>query len=214
MTTAMPAVRQVLVDRRFVGEHELLIRAVRDAHDVDVAELGAALAPVRVGHDVVPPNLATGVDSRARRDGPVEQRVVPRHALAGRERLDVFEERREAPDHAFAVQPARDVVELVAPRRRLRPRALATADDDLVRRELALERRQHAPLEVGQRHDVGVEHCAGFVRPAAGLHPAPPHVPDAEREQPLRRHEPRALRADLPRADNAACFSIENPCGS
>ena len=31
-------------------------------HDVDVAELRAALAPVGVGHDVVPADLAAGLD--------------------------------------------------------------------------------------------------------------------------------------------------------
>ena len=42
----------------------VLLRAVRHAHDVDVAELGAAFAPVGVGHDVVAADLAAGSISR------------------------------------------------------------------------------------------------------------------------------------------------------
>src|SRR5690349_2813974 len=44
--------RQVLVDGPLVREHGVLLRPVRDSHDVHVAELVAALAPVTVGEDV------------------------------------------------------------------------------------------------------------------------------------------------------------------
>src|ERR1035437_3457863 len=43
---------EVGVDGGLVGEDHLLVGAVGDAHDVDVVEFGAALAPVGVGHDV------------------------------------------------------------------------------------------------------------------------------------------------------------------
>ena len=51
----------MFVDRFFVGEDFLFFLAVRDAHDVDVAKLRAALTPVGVGHDVVAADLLAGL---------------------------------------------------------------------------------------------------------------------------------------------------------
>src|SRR4029078_11521854 len=48
---------QVLVDRALVGEDEVFVGAVGDAHDVDVAEFFTGLAPVGVSHDVEPSDL-------------------------------------------------------------------------------------------------------------------------------------------------------------
>ena len=79
----MPTVVEVLVDGGLVGEDEFLVRAVGDAHDVDVAELRAAFAPVGVGHDVEAADLPAGFDLAAGGDGPVEQGVVLGHLLAG-----------------------------------------------------------------------------------------------------------------------------------
>ena len=56
---------------RLVGEHDLFVRAVRHAHDVHVAELRPAFAPVGVRHDVMASHLAAGFDLTAGGHGPV-----------------------------------------------------------------------------------------------------------------------------------------------
>ena len=58
-----------------------------DAHDIDVAELGARLPPIGVGDDVVAADFPSGIEFHARRHRPVEQGVVPRHLLARRSGL-------------------------------------------------------------------------------------------------------------------------------
>src|SRR6266542_5986235 len=65
--------REVLVDGLLVREHEILLRPVRHRHDVHVAELRAALAPVAVREDVEAPDLASRLDLAAGRHGPVEE---------------------------------------------------------------------------------------------------------------------------------------------
>ena len=75
---------------------------------------------------------------------PEEARRAPRR-LQQREALEEVRERRAR---------ARD------------PRVVL----DLLRVELPLERLQHAPLRVGQLHEVGVEHLARLLRPVARLH--------------------------------------------
>ena len=99
---------QVLVDRRLVGADEIAVRAVGDGHDVDVLEFGAALAPVAVREDVVPPDFAARLDFAPGGHGPVEERVEAGDALAGRGRLDVLEESREAADHLALVEALGD----------------------------------------------------------------------------------------------------------
>src|SRR5205823_3233363 len=102
---------QVLVDGALMGEDEVFVGAVRDAHDVDVAELLAGLAPVSMGHDVEAADLSARVQLAALRDGPVEQGVVLGDLLAGFELLDVLEEGGEPADDAATVEVAGDGVE-------------------------------------------------------------------------------------------------------
>ena len=136
------------VDRGLVREHERFVGAVRDTHNVHVVELGAGLAPVAVGKDVVAAYFATGLDLATRRDGPVEERVIAGDALAARRFLDVLEERREAPEELTLVQRLCHSAELIKRNARLtRPRIPQLAGD-LFRRELALQRGEHAPLEL------------------------------------------------------------------
>ena len=92
------------VDRTLVREKQILIRAVRDAHDVDVIEFLAPLSPIGVSHDVEPPDFPPGVEFLSRGNGPVKQGVEFGHALAPRQWLDVFEKRREPSNDAAAVQ--------------------------------------------------------------------------------------------------------------
>src|SRR5690606_31565251 len=71
-----PCLFQMLIDGRLVGEHESLLGTVAPRHDVHIAELGAALTPVRMGEDVVPADLLPGLDLPARGNLPVEEGIV------------------------------------------------------------------------------------------------------------------------------------------
>ena len=62
----------MLVDGGFVRQNHFLFLAVGDAHDVNVVEFRAALAPVGVGHDVEAADLLPGFNLAAGRDGPVK----------------------------------------------------------------------------------------------------------------------------------------------
>ena len=184
------------VDRLLVGEQQRLVRAVGHAHDVDAAELGAALAPVGVRHDVVAAHLAAGVELAARRHGPVEERVVARHRRRPADRLDVFEERREPPQHAAAAETLGGLAEAVEGQPRLggalRPEA--GAGDEFARGELALERGGDAPFEGAELLDRRLDDGARLLGAAAGGEAAAADVADAEGEQRLRRHQPERLR--------------------
>ena len=105
---------EVGVDGVFVGEEQLLVGAVGDAHDVDVIEFRPALAPIGVGHDVEAPDLPAGVDFPAGRDGPVKEGVEAGDALAVGERLDVLEEGGESPDDAAAIEVVGDAAKFLA----------------------------------------------------------------------------------------------------
>src|SRR5262245_18300004 len=67
--------RQMLVDSRFVRENEVFISTVRDCHDIYVAELRAALAPVSMRENMVTPHFAARFDFTSCRNGPMEKRV-------------------------------------------------------------------------------------------------------------------------------------------
>ena len=70
------------------------------------------------------------------------------------------------------------------------------AENTFVRLQFTLQLRQHFPLARGEFDDLRIRHLGQIVRPAARLHPAPPHVADAEGEQALGGHqaEQRATR--------------------
>src|SRR4051795_6158143 len=82
-----PDLREIRVDGRLVREHRVLLRSVRHGHDVHVAELWPALAPVAVREDVEASDLTAGLNLAARRHGPMEKRVESRHAFARLQRL-------------------------------------------------------------------------------------------------------------------------------
>ena len=72
----------MLVDRRLVRAHEIAVGAVRDGHDVDVVEFGAAFAPVTMGQDVMAPDFPARLVFASGGDRPVEERVEAGDALA------------------------------------------------------------------------------------------------------------------------------------
>src|SRR5437763_858883 len=99
------------IDGSLVREHERFVGSMRDGHDVDVGELGSALAPVRVRQDMMAADLAAGFDLPPFRYPPVKQRVVPGHAIATCRWLHVLEEGGEATDHSPFVERLGDVDE-------------------------------------------------------------------------------------------------------
>src|ERR1700730_11254022 len=62
---------EMFVDRELVPEHNLFVRAVRHGHDIHVAELGPALAPVRVSKNVMASHLPPRFDLSPGRNTPV-----------------------------------------------------------------------------------------------------------------------------------------------
>src|SRR5687768_28676 len=62
--------REMDVNRRLVLDDEVLVEPVRHRHHVDVAELSPAFAPVSVGEDMMPGDLASGFDFSALRHLP------------------------------------------------------------------------------------------------------------------------------------------------
>src|ERR1051326_1112433 len=184
---------QMLVDRLLVREHEILLRPVRHRHDVHVAELRAALAPVAMREDVEASDLASRLHLASRRHGPMKEPVEARHALAGLQRLHVLEKRREAADDLPRVQRLRDFVELLERHARLGRALLPDVAANLLRRELALERRQHAPLQIRQLDLRRVLYLGQLLGLAAGLHPHAAHVADAEGEDALGGHHAEML---------------------
>ena len=146
---------------------------------------------------VVAACFATGLDLATRRDGPVEERVIAGDALAARRFLDVLEEGREAAEELALVKGLGHPAELIERNARLiRPRIPQLAGD-LFRRELALERGEHAPFELAQLDDLRVHDFRRLVRLAAGLDAAPACMADAEHEERLRGHDAIRVCADL-----------------
>src|SRR5262245_10305719 len=94
----------MFVNCPLVREDAFLFRAMANRHDVHVVEIGTAFAPVTVGENLVPTDLATGFDFPPLRHAPMEECVEPRDSLARGARLDVFEKRGEAPDDFTRVQ--------------------------------------------------------------------------------------------------------------
>src|SRR6266446_439903 len=95
---------QMSIYRRFVLEQQLLVRAVRDSHDIDVFEFGASLAPIAVSQNVMPADFTAGLDLAVRRHRPMKQSVKARDPHPAGRWLDVFKEGRETPDDFARVQ--------------------------------------------------------------------------------------------------------------
>ena len=102
----------MFIDGFFVGHDQWFFGAVGDAHDVDVAEFGATLTPVAVGHDVETADLLAGLHFAAGRNGPVKERVEFGDALAGGEGFDVFEECGEAADDTAIAERLGDAIKI------------------------------------------------------------------------------------------------------
>ena len=82
-------------------------------------------------------------------------------------------------------------------------RARQRSRTNFLRLELALERRQHAPVEVGQLDLRRVLHDRQLIRLAAWLHALAPDVADAEGEDAFGGHDAEMLGAGEPRQQRA-----------
>jgi hypothetical protein len=169
----------MLVDRLLVCEHEVAIRAVRDGHDVHVAKLGASLAPVAMRENVEPSDFAASLELAPLRHRPMKERIEPRHALAVLQRLDMFEKRRKAADDPALIEASSGVDENLERHARFASPGLPEIAPHLLRLQLALQCREHLPLEIGEHDFRRVSHDRELVRLTAGLHSFPPHVADA-----------------------------------
>ena len=180
---------EVAVDGGFVLEDAGFFGAVDDAHDVDVAELWPALAPVAVGHAKMTADFRAGLDFSAFRDCPVEEPVEAGDALAGGGRLDVFEKGGEAADDFFRVKRLGDFAEAVerdaGDFRALVPRVFG----NFIECELLFEREQHGPFFGGEIDGGGGHHDRLLVGFVAGFEGFAAGVADAEGEDTVGRHQ-------------------------
>ena len=67
-----------------VIEQQLLIRAVRNSHDVDVLEFRPRFAPVAMRQNMVAADFPTRLNFTTGRHRPMKQRVEPRDTHAAR----------------------------------------------------------------------------------------------------------------------------------
>ena len=203
---------EVFIDGGFVGEDAVFLRAVRDAHDVDVVKLGSTFAPVGVGHDVVPPDLATGIEFAAGAHGPVEEGVVAGDALITRDGFDVFEERGEAPDQFLLLEAFGDAEEVVERDAGFGGAGCPEVVLQFVDREFPLERGENTPLEVVELDDVRREDIGRIVRTGTGSEVTATGVSDAEAEEALGRHDAKLGGADVA-GKVLAVFGERKPLG-
>ena len=143
------------------------------------------------------------------------RRVEAGHALARRQRLDVFQERGEAADDAARGSVRRRLRRNVSSdtpassaRARQKSRQISSGSNS----RLSAISTRHSRSR--QFHDFGVIDFGRLLGLAARLHAAPPHVAHAEREQAFGRHQPIGSGAGLRGRENRSARSIEKPCGT
>ncbi len=186
---------EVGVDGGFVLHDEVAIGAVDDTHDIDIAELGAAFAPIAVGHDGVAADLASGAFLHADGDFPMEEAVESGDANAGGGGFDVFEEGGEAADDAFFVKGFGDLTEALDGGAGFDGASGPGFGADFIEAELTFECEEDGPLLRGEVGDVGGHHSGGFIDTEAGLDGFAADVTDAEGEDAVGGHEEVGLGA-------------------
>lgn len=181
---------EVFVDGCFVLKDFGFLGAVHDSHDVDVAELWAAFAPIGVGHAVVASDFAAGFHFAAFRDCPVEEAVEASDAFSSfRSRFDVLKEGREAADDFFLVEVSRNFAEALEGDSGLFGAGFPWVFADFVDGELFFEVEEDVPFLIGELGGDGGHHDGGLVSFFTGRHGFAAHVTDAEGENAVRRHE-------------------------
>lgn len=180
---------EVAVDRGLVFEDAGFFRAVNYAHDIHVAELWPALAPVAMGHAEVATDFGTCFDFAAFRNGPVEEAVETGDSFAGGRGFDVFEESGESADDFFGVQALGDFAEAIEFETEVRGAAVPGVGADFVGLELFFQREQHLPFFSGEFDGRGGHHHGGRVGLVAGFERPSADVADAEGEDAVCGHE-------------------------
>src|SRR5690606_23672701 len=127
------------VDGALVLKYSSFVGSMRHAHDVDVAKLRPAFAPVCVRHDVESPDFAARFQLASGRNGPVEQRVELGDALSAGQRFVMFEKGGKAPDDAQRFQVAGDLQKFIQRNAGFLGASTPNIAQDLVRLELAFE---------------------------------------------------------------------------
>ena len=189
--------------RCFVREQQLLVRAVRDCHDIDVLEFGTGLAPIAMRQNVMPADFTAGLDLAVRRHRPMKQSVKARDPHPARRWLDVFEKGREPPDDFSRVQFVGHAIKFFQrnasfirarrPWRRL----------NFVRPEFTLQREQHFPLQFAEINHLHRNHPGRLGRFASRLNRFAANMAHTEREDPSGRHDTKMFCAN---------FSCEQIC--
>ena len=185
------------VNRRLMRQHFLLIRTVRHTHDIDVAKLRPALAPVTMGHDIMPPHLAAGFDLAASRHGPMKQRIVARHLFASLQPLHVFEECGKTTHHSAGIQILSHPKKFFQGDARFFRARYPQILYQFLRLKLSLHRLHNAPFVIGQFHHCHIRHRPQLLRACARLHIFSPHMPHTQGKQLLGWHQPKRFCAHL-----------------
>src|SRR6516165_4866839 len=94
-----PACRQMSVDCCLVLQQTLFFCAVRDGHEIDVAEFRSGFSPITVGKNLVPAYFASSLNLHALRDSPVKQSVESGDADTAGGWFDMLEKGRKSPDY-------------------------------------------------------------------------------------------------------------------
>ena len=71
------------IDGGFLSENKVFVGSVNNAHDIDVGEIRASLAPITMSHAEVATDLGSRLFLHSRGNGPVKESVVTGHLLAG-----------------------------------------------------------------------------------------------------------------------------------
>lgn len=181
---------EVFVDGGFVFEDTGFFGAVDYAHDVDVAELGSAFAPVAMGHAVVASDFGACFDFAAFGDGPVEEAVEAGDAFAGfGGGFDVFEEGGEASDDFFGVEGFGDFAESVEGKRGEFGASGPRVFVDFIEGEFFFEDEEDFPFFWCEFGGDGGHHDGGGIGFVTGFEGAAADVADAECEDAVGGHE-------------------------
>lgn len=187
---------EVFVDGGFVLHDFGFLGAVHDAHDVDVAELGTAFAPIGVGHAVMAAHFGSGLLLHAFGDGPVEEAVEAGDLFAGVGWFDVFEEGGEASDDFLGVEGLGDFAKAIEGGFGDFGAFGPAIGDDFVGGEFFFEREEDFPLFVSEFDGGSGHHFGRGVDFGSGLEAFAAGVADAEGEDAVGRHEDVFFGAD------------------
>ena len=188
---------EVLIDRGFVGEDEIFVRAVGDSHHVDVAKLGTAFAPVSVCEDVVTADFAAGFDFASGWNCPMKQGVKAGDAFAISERFDVFEESGETADDAAFVEVFGHFVKGFERDLRFGGAGGPDIGNEFLGSEFTLDGHEDAPFEFVELDDIHIHDFSESIGFAARFHAATADVTDAESEEAFGGHDAVMISANL-----------------